>query len=212
MAIAKAPAVFPTCRRLKALSNNGVVATAPRSFQHPGIADYPGNDPQYIRRRIIARFNCERCGDTYDEDNLIECARCRDDTCWKCAIHAELPELAEGSWWCDRCLKAVGQAHLLKGQRYDPNKKNYGDLEKSRAVEALRGAVQKSNAGSLPWPEDVEERKKLTNALEVLGLDVGNDSEDFITPPGLMPPGVGELVFEGGAYWGFGLEFLKDRP
>jgi hypothetical protein len=63
------------------------------------------------------RLPCDRCYESYDEDNLNECARCKADTCWKCAIHAELPELAHGTWWCDRCLKEVGREDLLIGKR-----------------------------------------------------------------------------------------------
>jgi hypothetical protein len=161
---------------------------------------------------MMARYGCERCGDSYDEDNLIECAKCGDDTCSKCAIHAELPKLAAGTWWCDRCLKQVGQAHLLKGKRHDPSKRQYSSFEKWRAAEELKDSVLKSNPGSIPWPEDIEERKKLTNALEILGLDVGDDSDDFPTPPGLMPPGEGELVFDEGAYCRFGLKILEPPP
>jgi hypothetical protein len=55
----------------------------------------------------MARYNCERCGETYDEDNLATCRECdrsfcyrcgdfRDCICFQCPKSAESPQQSEG--------------------------------------------------------------------------------------------------------------------
>jgi hypothetical protein len=158
----------------------------------------------------MMRLPCDHCYDSYNEDNLNECARCKADTCWKCAIHAELPDLARGTWWCDRCLKEVGRENLLVGKRHAErrHRRSYSPSERLRATEAVKEAVAKSNPGSIAWPADEAAREALLTSLEVIGVDVGDDSGCFITPPGRMPAGEAELVFTELAYVGLALLLL----
>jgi hypothetical protein len=142
------------------------------------------------------RSNCERCGESYDEENLNECARCRTETCWKCAIHAELPELAKGTWWCDRCLKEVGKEELLKGKRIvsEIAPARYSHGEQVLAIGMLKKFYADLSSGrKMPRPADLDERAKLLHALEVLGLDTGVGTDNFEISPTEMPAGPGVL-------------------
>ncbi len=97
----------------------------------------------------MTRYGCDHCNDTYDEDNLEECARCGADTCWKCAIVAELPEITEGNWWCDRCLKDVGRTDLLKGKRYPPPTKEELEIAVARILTQADTCWRANLPGSL---------------------------------------------------------------
>jgi hypothetical protein len=149
------------------------------------------------------RLLCDRCGDSYDEDNLVECARCRDDVCWKCGIVANLPELAPGGWWCDRCLKAVGREDKLEGKRPSKETKTerrFSLAEKRLAREELKVLARNSKPGCISWPADEEGRKQITDWLEALGFSA-DSTYCFEVPPRKMPPGPGELAFSLHAYW-----------
>jgi hypothetical protein len=158
----------------------------------------------------MARYNCDRCGDCYDEDNLNERARCGDDICWKCAVHAELPELAAGTWWCDRCLKELGREDLLKGLRPKP-RRNYGIRGRFLAAEGLKEAVMKSRPGTLPWPAADEGIRMLTSWLEAIEQDVDEDSPHFVVPPAKLAANAGTLVFTCSGYVEPALVIL-DKP
>jgi hypothetical protein len=158
----------------------------------------------------MARHNCYRCGESYDEDNLYECARCLDDVCWNCGILAKLPKLAKGNAWCDRCLKAVGRTDLLKGLRPKP-RRYYGIRERFLASEGLKEIVTKGKPGILHWPETDEEREILTAWLEAIELDVDEDSPDFIVPPAMLGPKAHTLKFTLSGYFKLAIE-LTDKP
>lgn len=158
----------------------------------------------------MARYGCDRCGETYDEDNLYECARCKRDVCWKCGILAELPEIAPGYAWCDPCLKEVGRTDLLKGKRPKP-RNTYGIREKFLAAEGLKEAVMKSEPGMLPWPATVEERRILTSWLEAIELDVYEDSYHFVVPPTQLGADADALVFTEYGYFKLARE-IRGKP
>src|ERR1700731_4535426 len=104
----------------------------------------------------MTRYGCDHCGDTYDEDNLEECAMCEANTCWKCAIVAELPELASGRWWCDWCLKEVNRTDLLKGKRYlEPTQS-----EREIAVARILTAGGYALAAELVWKASESENAR----------------------------------------------------
>jgi hypothetical protein len=153
----------------------------------------------------MARYNCDRCGDSYEEDNLNECPRCGDDTCWKCAVHAELPELAAGTSWCDRCLKEVGREDLLQGLR------TYGIRGRFLAAEGLKETVMKSKPGTLPWPATDEERRISTSWHEPIELDADEDSPHFVVPRTKLAANAGTLEFTYSGYVERALEIL-DKP
>jgi len=138
----------------------------------------------------MARYGCDGCGESYDEDNLYECARCNRDVCWKCGILAEIPELAPGYAWCDRCLKDVGRTDLLKGKRYLPPTQE----EKEIAVARILTAGGYTLAAELAWKADEDDNRRLSEALKIMGLNVDNDCSDFETAPWRMPAKSGSLV------------------
>jgi hypothetical protein len=149
------------------------------------------------------RLNCDRCGENYDEDNLVECAQCRDEVCWQCGIVARLPGLAPGNWWCDRCLKAARREGMLKGKRpstESTTERHFSLGEKSEAREELKVLARDSKPGSISWPADEEGQKQITDWLEALGF-YADSTYCFEVPPKKMPPGPGELVFSFHAYW-----------
>lgn len=156
------------------------------------------------------RTGCEHCCETYDEDNLNECARCGDETCWRCAIHAELPQLASGTWWCDRCLKKIGHAQLLKGQR-SKARRHFSFRERFLALESLKQAVALSEPGELPWPASDAERNTLTSWLAAAELDVDEDSPDFVVPPVVLCFDAEALQFTIPGYMKLSRE-LTDKP
>jgi hypothetical protein len=158
----------------------------------------------------MARYGCDRCGESYDEDNLYECARCKRDVCWKCGVLAEIPEIAAGYAWCDPCLNEVGRADLLKGKR-SKERCTYGIREKFLAIESLREAIMKSEPGMLPWPRTDAERKLLTSWLEAVELDVDEDSCHFVVPPSKMAADADELIFTEFGYMKLAIE-LTDKP
>jgi hypothetical protein len=129
----------------------------------------------------LARYGCDHCCDTYDEDNLIECARCGADTCWRCAIHAELPGLAEGTWWCHRCLKKVGREDLLKGN--GPQKVNASEETPRVSVGNLWWAIAVSQEGTLKWPAEGYNRQEMVKSLLACGMDLNDNGKDFVGCP-----------------------------
>jgi hypothetical protein len=147
-----------------------------------------------IERGGAMRLHCEHCAETYDEDNLNECARCDANTCWKCAIHAELPKRAAGTWWCDRCLNEVGRTDLLKGMRPKP-RRVFGIRERFLAAEGLKEMVMKSEPGMLAWPDSDDGRKALTSWLAAVDLDVDEGSPHFDVPPTQLSSDADRLVF-----------------
>ena len=157
----------------------------------------------------MARYGCDRCGETYDEDNLYECARCKRDVCWECGILAEIPEIAEGCAWCDPCIKDVGRAHLLKGKR--SKTRRYNIREKFLAAEGLKELVMKSEPGMLPWPASYWERQTLTSWLEAVEFDVDEDGPHFVVPPAKLAKDADSLVFTVSGYFKLTKE-LTDKP
>jgi len=138
----------------------------------------------------MARYGCDRCGETYDEDNLYECARCKRDVCWKCGILAEIPEIAQGNAWCDWCLKEVGRTDLLKGKRYEEPTKE--DMQ--NAALRILTAAGYTLGTEIAWKSNEEDNERLTEALKIMGLNVDNDCFDFETAPWNLPAEPGSLI------------------
>jgi len=158
----------------------------------------------------MARYDCNRCREIYDEDNLYQCARCTREVCWKCGILTEIPDIAPGYAWCDPCLTEVGRGDLLKGKR-PKSRRTYGIHERFLAAEGLRQAVMKSEPGMLPWPATDEEKMRITSWLEAIELDVDKDSCHFIVPPTQMGTDADALVFTECGYFKLAIE-LTDKP
>lgn len=55
----------------------------------------------------MARFNCERCGESYNEDNLEICIRCERTVCPRCAGWVKQKDRSK-KWMCDGCARAEG--------------------------------------------------------------------------------------------------------
>jgi len=53
----------------------------------------------------MSRMICERCGETYHDENMGECVNCLADTCPYRATSVSLPGREADEWWRDRCLK-----------------------------------------------------------------------------------------------------------
>jgi len=136
------------------------------------------------------RLHCDRCGETYDEDNLYECARCKRDVCWKCGILAEIPEIAPGNAWCDWCLGEVGRTDLLKGKRHEEPTKE----DKQNAALRILTAAGYTLGTEIAWKSDEGDNERLTEALKTMGLNVDNDCSDFETAPWNLPAESGSLI------------------
>jgi len=51
------------------------------------------------------RYNCEGCGETYHEDNLDDCARCRKMVCYRCSVWVEKVKGEGKECLCNGCAR-----------------------------------------------------------------------------------------------------------
>lgn len=113
--------------------------------------------------------------------------------CYRCTVHAELPEHAEGIAWCKSCLRAIGRADLVPRERPKHRCSAY------QAAEGLIIAVLTSGRNGLRWPDSKEERDKLTMWLEVAEFDAHIDGMFFVVAPRNLPDDAKTLELTG---WG----------
>jgi hypothetical protein len=55
----------------------------------------------------MADSYCERCGESYNQDNLDTCVRCHRDVCPRCASKVSQRD-GLAKWMCEPCAREEG--------------------------------------------------------------------------------------------------------
>jgi len=154
---------------------------------------------EYVIRIPDNRIMCERCGEPWHDDNIVECANCQLDTCPDCSQIVSIRGRARREWWCNACLEFTGKTEadfVTEAESVMPAVKLVQSTPRSLSVGNLKCSVLRDrDSVFIRWSPDELKREILRDSLKVLGFNIEDDGRDFEVAPANLPKSFTLLVF-----------------